>query len=642
MSALRIRVDENELIIDGKRIPLVSGEMHFFRLDPDIWERCLRQIKELGVPIVATYLDWRRHSLGPDENDLTGRTDPRLNVPRFLELCKQVGLWVHLKPGPWICAEERNGGYPEWLVSDPDLQVLDSAGRVVQGYTPPFQSPIPSYLHPRYLRYVEKWVKDVTDCIRPYCYPNGPVILLQLDNEPSMTFHDRFLESDYNPVNVSPGGYYEQWLQTRYGSVEPLNTEPPRTVAITSLQELRSYMDWAAFKEWLLARHVSLIGDMYRRNGLDTVLFTVNYNERPQLAVPNNWKQLEPTDGFSGFDYYPAMPMSFDEIVKVAMAVNYSLAVLKVSWSPEIMTGIWKFNGAVSPCPLLQARDYEYLYLVCMAFGLKGMNFYMMVNRENWQQAPITERGDRTETARAVERVVQLMRSLPNFTRLRKTQEVAVLYYRPYAWEAFVVEDRQIEVEGLRLGKAYEWFVAAYRELLRLNLDPAIFDPWVQGEEQLIRFRMVVVPCGRYMDRTTQEMLRRYAEAGGTLVLVGEPPQFDLDMQQCSVLASWHVKEFLTAPNDLPQACVQHGLAPVVWAEDSAMLTLLHQHESARVLYLINTSSHPLRTVVRFRDIPDGTVKHVLTDDTVAWIRDGTVAMELPGRTVEVFLIHSS
>ena len=53
-----------------------------------------------------------------------------------------------------------------------------------------------------------------------YFHPQGPILLVQLDNEPSMTFHDRLLESDYNAVNLL---LYHGWLKDEYGTIENLN-----------------------------------------------------------------------------------------------------------------------------------------------------------------------------------------------------------------------------------------------------------------------------------------------------------------------------------------------------------------------------------------------------------------------------------
>jgi len=112
---------ENFLFLKGEKIFLFSGEIHFWRIDPQYWEKCLCKLREAGLKIVSTYVSWCRHSISPIENDLIGKTDPRLNLRRFLQLCAKLEIWVHLKPGPWICAEELNGGYPVVITKEGNL-----------------------------------------------------------------------------------------------------------------------------------------------------------------------------------------------------------------------------------------------------------------------------------------------------------------------------------------------------------------------------------------------------------------------------------------------------------------------------------------------------------------------------------------
>ncbi len=367
-SRRRVTLSGNALLLNGERVPLFSGEIHFWRIDPQYWGECLKRMKAMDLKIVSTYLSWRRHSISPQEKDLTGKTDPRLNVPAFLRLCQSLGLWVHLKPGPWICAEEEKGGYPDWLLSDEEILAKDNQGQPVVGYFPPFDGDTPSYLHPTYLKHVRRWLTDVDLCISDFCYPRGPVILVQLDNEPSMTFRDGMFESDYNPVIA--GGLYQQWLKGKYGSVGALNlayrsalanfsdVEAPVTLGIQHLGDLRRHTDWAEFKEWLLARYIQILGEIHLRNGIENVLFTVNYNRHWPLSVPNNWRKLEEASGgLGGYDYYAVPPLSVDDFVDVVKSVNYSLATSKLPWAPEMMTGIWKLEGSEeTPSPLLASH----------------------------------------------------------------------------------------------------------------------------------------------------------------------------------------------------------------------------------------------------------------------------------------------
>ncbi len=588
-------IHEGALVVNGARVPILSGEIQFFRMPPQTWDTALAGLKAAGLPMVSTYLSWRRFSLGPDQYDLDGRTDPRLDVRRFLDLCVKHDLWVTMKPGPWICAEEANGGYPDWLVEREDLCVLDAAGKPVQGYNPPFRSPIPSYLHPAYLDAVRAWFRQVDDVIEPYTWPRGPIILMQLDNEPSMTFHDRLLESDYNPVNVGEDGLYGRWLMEKYRTIADLNqahgsswrsfsaVQPPRSINPGRLPSLAPWADWAEFKERLMARHVEQLGRFHRENGLTGVLFTINYNEHPHVGVPNNWHALEQASGMGGFDFYPRMPLSPSGLADVALFMAYSRVCNAIPWSPEIMSGTWSFPGQEHASGELARADYEFLYLSALAFGLKGMNFYMFADRDNWIDSPLDAAGCPAPNLEAVRKVARLISEEPDFELLERRQDVAVLYYRPYAREAFIADASAgpLEVDGVRLGSSYACFKSLFTELHRQNMDPAVVDPWVRSDD-LGKHRLIFVPGGRPMDQATLSQLDDFAAAGGKVVWIGQDGQPDRE--------------------ELARALRGNDISPAVPAGAQGILTVLHRSSRVEWLFVINTSETGGQVVVDLRD----------------------------------------
>jgi len=538
--SIKVILRDNGLLLNGEKVLLFSGEIHFWRIAPQYWEKCLSQLKKAGLEIVATYVSWRSHSISPQENDLTGKTDSRLNLPRFLELCAKLKIWVHLKPGPWICAEEQNGGYPEWLLEKEEILARDNQGSLVKGY-PPFFHYVPSYLYPQYLSYVRKWIRDIDLCIKGFCYPKGPIVLIQLDNEPSMAFQDQIFASDYNQVNI---GLYQQWLEEKYSSIEKLNSvcgtdyiefsdiELPFKLALTHLQDLKKYMDWVEFKEWLLARHLSLLKEIHLDNGIKKVLFTTNYNQHRPMSVPNNWRKLEEAAGLGGYDIYALAPLDDEAFTDIVKAVNYARAVSRIPWAPEIMSGVWNIKE-IEDAPRVSREHLEFLYFIVLAYGLKGMNFYMFVNRENWSSAPVTEEGEKTRTYQTICKVMRFIKGIRGFNSLTKTQPIALMYYRPYAWEKYICAEKEIWLENNLLGISYEQFEDLYKSLLQLNYDPAIFDPSIE-KKSIFRYRLVFVPASLYMDEKSQGILKEYVNKGGILVFLPLVPQLNLKMEKFS------------------------------------------------------------------------------------------------------------
>ena len=662
---------KNSLMLEGKVVPLITGELQFFRMDPETWEPALLKMKAMGIVIVSSYIGWRKFSLGPDQYDLIGETNPQLNVPAFLDLCKKHGFWVVLKPGPWMCAEDKNGGYPTWLVKKSDLQVLNAQNQVVQGYNFPFQSPIPSYLHPEYQDYTRKWLRAVDDVVRPYCYPTGPVIMIQLDNEPCYTFHDGLLESDYNAINTAPNGYFQLWLKRKYETIDHLNgaygseysnfetVEAPRVVNISNNKDLERYHDWVDFKEWILARHIASIRDYHLENGLEQVLFTINYNEHAQLAVPNNWGLLEKVSGIGGFDYYPRMPIQYSDFVMLAQSVNYSCQVNRIPWSPEIMAGIWNFEGSEHAAGELKSREYEYLYLTCMAFGLKGMNFYMLVDRDNWVNSPIDSRGHATETVESVYKVMKLFEKIKDYSLLEKEQTIAVLYNRRDVQESFIAQDKPIILEGYSLGMGYEHFKMIYRELLKLNIDPAIVD-LDAGSTALDSYQLIIVPVGQRLPERTQKLLLAFIRNGGQVMIllsdgmrpVSEGALFShpevkrlivesqgklghVIVGKGNIWCAQNVQEASRLHTDLEEILVCSGNLPKILTNLPGVMAITHRNTSEHILFLLNSTNDSLMAELIFKE-QQAEVMDLFTEQRIM-VKENLAHFDLEPRQVRVF-----
>lgn len=353
-------------------------------------------------------------------------------------------------------------------------------------------------------------------------------------------------------------------------------------------------MDWVNVKEMLPARHIAVLRDLHAANGLSGPAYSVNYNDHHQLSVPNDWHQLEKSADIGGFDYYPGMPMGKPELTMVARSVAYSRVVNRIPWSPEIMSGVWNFPRQEGRETEIEPSEFEYLYLCCLAFGLKGMNFYMFADRDNWIGSPVAANGLRRPVYETVKRVVGIINRIPSFCELDRAQEVGVLYYRPYARASFVSDGNEASVNGHRLSAPYEGFERLFELLFWSNVDPAIIDPWVSSDA-LEGIRDLFVATGPYMDKTTQELLAHFLSNGGRLHISGPIPSMDLSFLPCALLADALLLRGprIDDPNTLD---VEHAVAAAELQTKSPpqpreVVTFLHRHAELNVLFAVNNNS---------------------------------------------------
>ena len=100
---------------NGRPFFPVMGEFQYSRSFLGDWDIDLKKMKALGINTVATYVFWIHHEESEGEFDFSGNRNIRL----FLELCQKNNLSVCLRIGPWVHAECRNGGFPDWILEKP-------------------------------------------------------------------------------------------------------------------------------------------------------------------------------------------------------------------------------------------------------------------------------------------------------------------------------------------------------------------------------------------------------------------------------------------------------------------------------------------------------------------------------------------
>ena len=151
--------DRYSLMIDGRRVCPVMGEVHYSRIPADEWADEVRKMKEGGVTIVATYVFWNHI----EEQEGVYRWDGQRDLRRFLEVCKEEQLPVVLRIGPFCHGEVHNGGIPDWMFS--------------KGCKLRSQDKI-------FLDYVDKLYRQIySQVIGLQWKDGGPIVACQFDNE---------------------------------------------------------------------------------------------------------------------------------------------------------------------------------------------------------------------------------------------------------------------------------------------------------------------------------------------------------------------------------------------------------------------------------------------------------------------------
>jgi len=177
-------IEGDHFILKGKRIQVLSGEMHYARVPRAYWAARMKMIRAMGLNTLATYVFWNVHEPAPGVYDFAGNND----LVAFIKLAKSEGLHVLLRAGPYSCAEWEFGGFPAWLLADPKMQTA------LRSNDPAFMVPAERWLH--------RLAKEVASL---QIENGGPIIATQIENEYGNFSNDHTYMNHLRDIFIAAG-----------------------------------------------------------------------------------------------------------------------------------------------------------------------------------------------------------------------------------------------------------------------------------------------------------------------------------------------------------------------------------------------------------------------------------------------------
>ena len=121
---------DSVFLLDGKPFQIISGEMHYPRVPREAWRDRMKKAKAMGLNTIGTYVFWNVHEPQQGHYDFSGNND----IAAFVRIAQEEGLWVILRPSPYVCAEWEFGGYPYWLQNIKGLEVRSKEPQYLKAY----------------------------------------------------------------------------------------------------------------------------------------------------------------------------------------------------------------------------------------------------------------------------------------------------------------------------------------------------------------------------------------------------------------------------------------------------------------------------------------------------------------------------
>jgi beta-galactosidase len=154
------KLGESDFLLDEKPFQIISGELHYPRVPKEAWRARMKMAKAMGLNTIGTYVFWNLHEPQKGKFDFSGNN----NIAEFVKIAQQEGLWVILRPSPYVCAEWEFGGYPYWLQNEKDLVVRSTEKQYLDEY--------------------KKYILEVGKQLAPLQVNHGGnIIMVQVENE---------------------------------------------------------------------------------------------------------------------------------------------------------------------------------------------------------------------------------------------------------------------------------------------------------------------------------------------------------------------------------------------------------------------------------------------------------------------------
>ena len=155
------KLGTSEFLLNGNPFQIISGEMHPARIPVEFWNQRIQMAKAMGCNTISVYVFWNYHE---SEEGVFDFTTGNHDIGQFFKLVQDAGMWLIIRPGPYVCGEWDLGGIPPYLLRIPDIKLRS--------------------LDPRYMAAAERYMTQLSEVIKPYLITKGgPILMLQIENE---------------------------------------------------------------------------------------------------------------------------------------------------------------------------------------------------------------------------------------------------------------------------------------------------------------------------------------------------------------------------------------------------------------------------------------------------------------------------
>jgi Glycosyl hydrolases family 35 len=570
-----VELGPNGLLLDGQVIPLVSAEFHYFRHNALWWPRCLEAIKAAGIEIVSTFVCWDFHETAPGTFDFTGVTNTSRDLVGFLNRCAEADLKVLIRPGPVIDAG--------WETRGParDVMTLERLDQI-------------------FLDRAAQYISAVSEVLRPALYTQGgPVIMLSIDDEilyPYNTSGDEFESSGNVELPYRADSYdaaFRQWLVETYHELRAVNDE--LGTSFTDWKQAKSAtfaidppgysLAGFRFANEQVAKFARVCKEMFRAGGIDVPMYT----NLKQLLAYVDAVAVADVIGAAAINVSMPRDMTGDLSLVANWWFRLHTARFPFAWAAEMQAG---WTPLAERYGHISVQHSEYVPMAAQAAGIRGANFFMFIECDDWAYSPVNIVGKmRPDRHEAFKRVAASFKAIePGDSHQSdvgllwnlEQHQLQFLSSDP-DWSTLAEHSHAFPLVDAREGGSW-W--ATFRAMVSADID---FDIWIPGVSSGAAPK-ILVNCGPPTGpKEHLEAIVAMAEAGAHIVEVSALPTHDLagrldqgtsdkvsELRRTGMIAS-------ARPEEVPDALAALGARRYAWAGQRDVWTFLYKAASGAV-----------------------------------------------------------
>lgn len=363
-----VELSSTGLRVGGERQPIVAGQFEYWRNHSVYWDRILAAVRDLGIRAVSTFVCWDFHEVERGRFDFHGDTYPTRDLAGFIDACAAHDLAVYIRVGPIIDAEWPTRG------PAPDVATLER-------------------LHPVFWDRAREYLAALAPVLVPrQATRGGPIALVGLDNEVCFPYATIGEGSAVHAQHEVPYDeelvlrLYDEWAAEH----DPSSSGARRTPDFRR-DSLPATLGAFDFLTDQVGDYLARLANLCRDQGIDVPMYT----NMKQFTCFIDWSRLERRLRIgAGANLHLSNGWPGEQKLVASWYWRVLRTTIQLPWAPELQGGpSIKSPELENRFGIMDVDQPRRNALLAAALGMRGLSYYMLVERDDTHYAPINPVG---------------------------------------------------------------------------------------------------------------------------------------------------------------------------------------------------------------------------------------------------------